>query len=83
MGESSYQVTYESDPYNAVLGSHAIAVLTEWPQYKELDYQMIFDSMEKPAFIFDGRNILDHQKLFDMGFNVLSIGKPPQLHFED
>jgi UDPglucose 6-dehydrogenase len=39
--------------------------------------------MEKPAFIFDGRNILDHQRLFEMGFNVLAIGEPPQLHFED
>ena len=83
LGDSADQITYEPDPYNAIQGSHAIAVLTEWPQYKDLDYQMIFDRMEKPAFIFDGRNILDHQKLFEMGFNVLAIGKPPQLHFED
>ncbi|MFN2127416.1 MAG: UDP binding domain-containing protein, partial [Anaerolineales bacterium] len=83
MGDAADQVTYEPDPYKAIQGSHAIAVLTEWPQFKDLDYQMIFDSMEKPAFIFDGRNILDHQRLFEMGFNVLSIGKPPQLHFED
>jgi UDPglucose 6-dehydrogenase len=83
MGDAADQITYEPDPYQAVQGAHAIAVITEWPQFKDLDYQQIYDKMEKPAFIFDGRNILDHQRLFDMGFNVLSIGKPPQLHFED
>ena len=83
LGDTANQVTYEPDPYKAIQGSHAIAVITEWPQFKDLDFQMIFDRMEKPAFIFDGRNILDHQRLFEMGFNILSIGKPPQLHFED
>jgi UDPglucose 6-dehydrogenase len=37
--------------------------------------------MEKPAFIFDGRNILDHRRLFEMGFNVFPIGKRPLKHF--
>ena len=73
-GLDSY-VTYDHDPYAAAKGSHAIAILTEWSLYKELDYKKIYDSMEKPAFIFDGRNILDHQKLFDIGFNVYPIGK--------
>jgi len=76
------QVTFEPDPYIAAKDAHAIAVMTEWPQYKDLDYQLIFNDMVKPAFIFDGRNILDHKKLFEMGFNVLAIGKPPKLHFE-
>ena len=70
-----------SDPYAAAQGAHAIAICTEWQQYRELDYKKIFDSMEKPAFIFDGRNVLDHKKLFDMGFNVFSIGKPALKHF--
>lgn len=83
LGVAANQVTFEPDPYKAIENSHAIAVVTEWPQFKELDYQIIFDRMVKPAFIFDGRNILDHKKLFKMGFNVLAIGKPPQLHFED
>ena len=47
----------------AAAGSHAICVLTEWDEFKGLDYQTIYDSMVKPAFIFDGRNILDHAKL--------------------
>jgi UDPglucose 6-dehydrogenase len=74
-------VEFIEDPYRAAEGAHAIAVLTEWNMYKTLDYKRIFDSMVKPAFIFDGRNILDHRKLFDIGFNVFSIGKTPLKHF--
>jgi UDPglucose 6-dehydrogenase len=64
------------DPYEAAKGAHAVALLTEWKEYQELDYQKIFDNMSKPAFIFDGRNHLDHKKLFDIGFNVYPVGKP-------
>lgn len=73
-------ITYEDDPYEAARGAHAIAVMTEWKQYKDLDFQRIYDSMEKPAFIFDGRNILDVDKLFDIGFNVYPIGRPGKSH---
>ncbi len=68
-------VEYINDPYEAVVGSDAIAVMTEWVLYSELDYDRIFKSMNSPAFIFDGRNILDHQNLFDIGFNVFPMGK--------
>jgi UDPglucose 6-dehydrogenase len=68
-------VEYINDPYEAVVGSDAIAVMTEWVLYSELDYDRIFKSMSSPAFIFDGRNILDHQNLFDIGFNVFPMGK--------
>jgi UDPglucose 6-dehydrogenase len=81
--EDSHKVEFEPDPYLAAQGSHAIAILTEWPQYAELDYQAILESMEKPAFIFDGRNILDHKMLYDIGFNVLAVGKPPLIHFSN
>ncbi|MBI9021107.1 MAG: UDP-glucose 6-dehydrogenase [Verrucomicrobia bacterium] len=74
------QVTFEEDPYKAAEGAHAIALMTEWKEYKTLDYQKIFDSMEKPAFLFDGRNHLDHQALHDIGFNVYSIGKAALKH---
>ena len=70
-------LVFEPDPYAAAAGAHAVAVLTEWDIYRTLDYQRIFDSMVKPAFIFDGRNILDHQALHAIGFNVYSIGKMP------
>lgn len=74
-------VHFEPDPYKAAKGAHAIAVMTEWKQYTELDYERIFASMSQPAFIFDGRNILDHRKLFKTGFNVFAIGKAPLKHF--
>jgi UDPglucose 6-dehydrogenase len=74
-------LTYEPDPYKAAKGAHAIGVLTEWDVYKDLDYEQIFKSMVQPAFIFDGRNILDHRKLYDLGFNVFAIGKAPLRHF--
>jgi len=74
-------LTFEANPYKAAKGAHAIAVLTEWDVYKDLDYERIFKSMVQPAFIFDGRNILDHKRLFHMGFNVFAIGKAPLKHF--
>ena len=74
-------VEYCSDPYEAAKNAHAIAVLTEWECYKTLDYKKIFASMEKPAFIFDGRNTLPHKELFEMGFNVIPLGMPELNHF--
>ena len=80
LGDAADRVIFELDPYAAAEGAHAIAIMTEWSQYKELDYQAIFASMVKPAFIFDGRNILDHKRLYEIGFNVHAIGKPPLVH---
>jgi UDPglucose 6-dehydrogenase len=62
------------DPYRACENSHAVAILTEWDEFKDYDWQRIYDSMLKPAKIFDGRNILDAQKLRAIGFKVTSIG---------
>jgi UDPglucose 6-dehydrogenase len=76
------RVTYEPDPYKAAEGAFAIALMTEWDLYKDLDYKKIYDSMKKPAFIFDGRNILDHKKLYEIGFNVYPIGKTHLTHFD-
>ena len=73
-------ITYEIDPYKAAAECDAIAVMTEWKLYAGLDYERIYASMTKPAFIFDGRNILDHKRLYEIGFNVFSIGKPPLVH---
>jgi UDPglucose 6-dehydrogenase len=74
-------IHYEEDPYEACKGADAIAVLTEWKEYRDLDFGKIYASMKKPAFIFDGRNILDSHKLFDLGFNVFPIGSIPLKHF--
>ena len=73
-------VTYEPDPYKAAEGAHAIAVATDWADYKTLDYARIYESMSKPAFIFDGRNCLDHAKLHEIGFSVFPIGKTALSH---
>jgi UDPglucose 6-dehydrogenase len=75
------KVSYVEDPYEAAAGCDAIAVVTEWDVYRDLDFRKVYDSMAKPAFIFDGRNILDHKKLFQIGFNVFPIGKPELTHF--
>ena len=64
-----------SDPYSAVLNTHAIVVCTEWDEFRELDFKKIYQSMMKPAYIFDGRKILDHEALQNMGFHVITIGK--------
>jgi UDPglucose 6-dehydrogenase len=74
-------VTFETDPYEAAKGAAAIAVITEWKQYAELDYRRILPTMSHPAFIFDGRNVLNRESLFKMGFNVYSVGKPALKHF--
>jgi UDPglucose 6-dehydrogenase len=78
--DAADKVIFEPDPYEAARGSHAVAVLTEWDVYKELDYERILKSMVQPAFIFDGRNILNHAALFEMGYNVYRVGKPPLTH---
>ena len=79
--DAAGQVRFIEDPYEAAAGCHAIAVMTEWDLYRELDFERIYASMLKPAFIFDGRNILDHRRCFEIGFNVYPIGKPPLTHF--
>ncbi len=76
------KISYIEDPYEASANCDAIAVVTEWELYSNLDFKKIYKNMVKPAFIFDGRNILDHEKLFEIGFNVFPIGKPALTHFE-
>jgi UDPglucose 6-dehydrogenase len=82
LGELAERVTFEPDPYAAAQNAHAIAILTEWEQFTKLDYEKIYASMDKPAFIFDGRNLLDHKKLYEIGFNVYPIGKPALTHLQ-
>jgi UDPglucose 6-dehydrogenase len=75
------RVEFETDPYRALDGAHAVAVVTEWDVFKTLDFERIFAGMHQPAFVFDGRNILDHDRLFRIGFNVFPLGKPSLTHF--
>ena len=76
-------VITETDVYAACEGSHALCILTEWDEFKTLDYEKIYKSMAKPAFVFDGRNILDPKKLREIGYEVHSIGKPDPNKFND
>lgn len=73
--ENEELLTVCTDPYEAAKGAHAIAVLTEWDEFKTYDWQRIYNNMLKPAHIFDGRNILDHKELINIGFKVKAIGK--------
>lgn len=68
-------ITIHKEPYNATLEAHAIAILTEWDQFKTYNWSEIYDKMKKPAFLFDGRNLLDHKKLQEIGFLTYQIGK--------
>jgi UDPglucose 6-dehydrogenase len=61
-------------PYEACKDAHAIAVLTEWDEFIDYDWQGIYDSMQKPAFIFDGRNVLNGTALKAIGFVYQAIG---------
>jgi len=63
-----------NDPYEAAKDAHAIAVLTDWDEFVTYDWQRIYDSMLKPAFIFDGRKILDKEKFEKIGFKIYSLG---------
>jgi UDPglucose 6-dehydrogenase len=67
-------IDYQQNPYEVCQNAHAIAVLTEWDEFKDYDWQKIFDSMLKPAFVFDGRNILNAEKLTQIGFQYQAIG---------
>ena len=63
------------DAYEACKDAHAVAILTEWDAFKTLDWQRIFEGMKKPAFVFDGRNILDASEMNKIGFQFKAIGK--------
>lgn len=76
-GQASRLVTICNDAYEACDRAHAIVICTEWDEFKLLDYELIHKNMLKPAFIFDGRRVLDelHPKLQKLGFQVETIGK--------
>jgi UDPglucose 6-dehydrogenase len=75
-GVDNPRLTVAKDAYEACAGAHAIAIVTEWDEFKTLDYAKIFAGMPKPAFIYDGRNILNLDALRKIGFRASGIGKP-------
>jgi UDPglucose 6-dehydrogenase len=74
-GNADARLTVARSAYEAAAGAHVVAVVTEWDEFKTLDYARIFESMAKPATLFDGRNILDLPALRALGFRAHGIGK--------
>ncbi|WP_276390810.1 nucleotide sugar dehydrogenase [Eudoraea chungangensis] len=64
-----------SDPIEASKDAHAIAILTEWDEFKAYDWSEIYNLMLKPAFIFDGRRLLDKDTMDAIGFKYYKIGQ--------
>lgn len=74
-GRDEPRLTVAKSAYEAAAGAHAIAILTEWDEFRSLDYARILASMQQPAFLFDGRNITDLSRLRALGFRASGIGK--------
>lgn len=75
LAEDDDSITVCADAYEATKDAHAVLLLTEWDEFKDLDYKRIYDVMRLPAFLFDGRNVLDLEKLREIGFEASGIGK--------
>lgn len=73
--ENSTLVKATDNPYEALKDAHAVAIMTEWDEFITYDWKKIYDNMKKPAFIFDGRNILDKSEMEKIGFEYSSIGQ--------
>lgn len=72
--ENSKYLSVVSSPYDACKGAHAVAVLTEWDEFSAYDWNNIFEHMKKPAFLFDGRMILNKKEMENIGFEYYVIG---------
>jgi len=75
LAEYGDKIQYVEDPYEAAKDADAIGIMTEWKLYKELDYKKIYDSMRKPAHLYDGRSILNQTEIRAIGFDAHTIGK--------
>jgi UDPglucose 6-dehydrogenase len=73
--ENEELLKYFENPYDACKDSHAIAIVTEWDEFIDYDWNLIFEKSIKPANIFDGRNILEKNKVQSIGFNYFGTGK--------
>jgi UDPglucose 6-dehydrogenase len=68
-------VTIAKSALSAAQNSEAVVVATEWDEFRTIDWRAVYDSMKKPAFVFDGRMILDRDELRTIGFEVITIGR--------
>tara|TARA_B100000900_G_C20588942_1_gene720833 strand:+ start:108 stop:1562 length:1455 start_codon:yes stop_codon:yes gene_type:complete len=69
------RIFIRKSPCDTIDKAHAVAILTEWDEFKNIDWEKKFNKMKKPAFLFDGRNILDKNKIEDIGFKLFQLGK--------
>lgn len=69
------RVTVHNEPYQAMEDAHAVAILTEWDEFKSYDWERIYNDMKKPAFVFDGRALLNREQLTNLGFKLYTIGR--------
>ncbi|GAQ47806.1 nucleotide sugar dehydrogenase [Flavobacterium psychrophilum] len=67
-------IQVNENPYEACHESHAIAILTEWDEFITYDWKKIYNNMLKPAFVFDGRNLLDKKQMETIGFTYIAVG---------
>jgi UDPglucose 6-dehydrogenase len=74
-GKQDDRLVVAGSAEEAADGAHALAVLTEWDEFKKIDFAKVHRAMHKPAFVFDGRNILPRAELQKLGFRVFAIGK--------
>ena len=68
-------IKFIKDPVSNISDYNLIAIMTEWDEFKNYDWQYIYSKIKKPAFIFDGRNILDLEKIKKLGFNYFGLGR--------
>ena len=68
-------MTVSGNAYEALKDAHAVAIMTEWDEFKTYDWHRIYSNMKKPAFIFDGRNLLDKSEMIKIGFEYYTIGQ--------
>ena len=68
-------VSFCTDVYEATKDAHALLILTDWDEFQALDYRRIYEQMHQPAFLFDGRNLLDVDALIEIGFEASGVGK--------
>ena len=73
--ENDRRISFHNNATDATKSTHAIAILTEWEEFKDLNFDKIYAQMEKPAYLFDGRNLIDSKIVKSAGFRLYRIGK--------
>ncbi|KAG8793840.1 UDP-glucose 6-dehydrogenase 1 [Serendipita sp. 398] len=73
------QVSIATSALDACMDAEAVVIATEWKEFALLDWESVYENMSKPAFVFDGRLLLDQAKLTQIGFKVSTIGRGAEI----